>query len=96
MVKRRQKLSLPEQALLALAAALPGGEQYAPARLDALAEFAHFDDFARDIATQDVRHGELHAGNAGADEEVEMVQRAGANAHQDLVGLDASAPGTSS
>src|SRR6185369_8412398 len=44
------------EALFALAAALARGEQYAPARLDTLAEFSDLDDFASDIAAQDVRH----------------------------------------
>src|ERR1035437_10109864 len=77
-----------QEALLTLAATLPGRKQHAPARLDALAEFAGLDDFARDIAAQDVRHGEPHARNAGADEEVQMVERAGADTDEDLVGLD--------
>jgi hypothetical protein len=62
-----------QEALLALAATLAGGEEHAPAGLDALAELAGLDDFAGHIAAQDVRHGELHAGDAGADEEIEMV-----------------------
>ena len=33
--------------------------------------------------------GELHAGDAGAHEQVQVVQGAGAHAHQDLVGLEA-------
>ena len=79
---------IAREALLALAAALSRGKQYAPARLDALAEFADRDHFARDVAAQDVGHRELHAGDAGAYEQVEMIQRAGTDADQDLVGFD--------
>src|ERR1019366_5263300 len=77
-----------QQTLLALAATLSRGEEDAPARLDALAEFASGDNLARDIATQDVRHGKLHARDAGADEEIEMIEGAGADADEDLVGSD--------
>src|ERR1017187_4291733 len=77
-----------QQALLALAATLSRREEDAPARLDALAEFACGNDLASDVAAQDVRHGELHAGDTGADEEVEVIEGAGANADQDLVGFD--------
>src|ERR1017187_9698964 len=76
------------EALLALAATLSRGQEDAPARLDALAELASGDNLARDIAAQDVRHGELHARDAGADEEVQMIQRAGADADENLVGSD--------
>ena len=76
------------EALLALAATLSRGEEDAPARLDALAELAGGDNLARDIAAQDVRHGELHARDAGADEEVEMIESAGPHADEDLVGFD--------
>ena len=73
---------------LALAATQSRREQHAPARLDALAQRPHLDDFARDVAAQYMRQGEFHAGNAGAYEEVEVVQGASAHADQDFVGLD--------
>ena len=79
---------MPVEALRALAAAQAGREQHALAGLHAPAELALFDHFAGDVAAQDVRHGESHAGDALAQPEVEVVQRAGAHADQDLVGAD--------
>jgi len=75
-------------ALIALAAAQAGREQHAPSRFHALTQFAGFHHFSGDIATQNMRHGELHAGNSGAHEQIEVVQRTRTDAHQDLVGLD--------
>ena len=75
-------------ALVALPAAHARREQHAPARFHALAQFAHLDHFAGDVASQNVRHGKLHAGNAGPHEQVQMIQRAGAHAQQDLIGFD--------
>ncbi len=82
------KIILAKQALLALTAAQPRRKQHAPARFDALAQFAHLDHFPGNVAAQDVRHSEFHAGNAGADEQVETVQCAGADPHQHFVGFD--------
>ncbi len=76
------------EARLALAAAQSRRKDHAPAGLYALAEFAHFHHIARNVAAQHVRHGEWHAGNSGAHKEIEMIQRAGADAHQHLVGFD--------
>ena len=74
------------QALLALPATGAGRKQNPRARLDAPAKFAGGYHLARDIAAEHVGQGELHAGDAGADEEVEVIEGAGAHAHHDLVG----------
>jgi hypothetical protein len=52
-------------------------------------EFADGGDFAGDVAAVDVRHGDLNAGNAVTNEKIEMVQGAGADADEDLVGAGA-------
>ena len=75
-------------ALLALAAAQRGGEQDAPARLHTAAQFADGHHFAGDIAAEDARHGNFRARDALPDEQVEVIERGGAHAQQDLVGLD--------
>ena len=41
------------------------------------------------MSLQHVRHVELHAGNAGAHEKVQMIERAGAYPQQDFIGFDA-------
>src|ERR1019366_10305311 len=82
------EIVVAREAVLALAAPLSRREEDAPAGLDALAEFADGDHLARDVAAQDVRHRELQSRDAGAHEEVEMIQRAGADADEDLVSFD--------
>ena len=82
------EIVLAAQASLALAATESGREQHAPSGLHPAAQRAHLDNLARDVAAQHMRHGEPHAGDARAHEEVEVVQGAGAHADEDFVGLD--------
>src|SRR5215472_8929043 len=82
------QIILSAKALLALPAALSWREQHSPARFHALAKLANRDHFTRYVAAEDMRQGELHAGDAGAHEEIQVIQGACANAHQHLVGAD--------
>src|SRR5450432_82677 len=82
------KVVVAGQAVGALAAAQARRKQDAPAGADAPAEAAGFDDFARDVAAEDVGHGELHARNARAHKEVEVVEGAGAHPDEDVAGAD--------
>ena len=59
------------------------------ADLFGLPKVARLHDFARHVAAEHVRHGEFHAGNSGAHEKIEVIQRAGPHPHQNLIGLDA-------
>lgn len=47
---------------------------------------ADFGDFAGDIAARDMRERNRDARQTSADPEVEMIQRAGVDAHKDVVG----------
>jgi len=82
------EIVLAEEALLALTATGPGREQHAPAGLHPLAEVADRHYLAGDVAAEHVRHGELQPGNTCPHEQVEVVQRAGADADQHLIGAD--------
>jgi len=44
---------------------------------------AGFNDFSGDVAAEDV--GQVHAGESFADEDVEVVESAGAHAYEDLI-----------
>ena len=70
-------------ALRAMIAEVHGCEQYAPADFEASYILADFDDFARDIAAEDV--GQFHPRQAFAHPDVEMVHGAGFHAHDDLI-----------
>ena len=70
-------------ALRAVIAEMHGRDQHALAGLEVGDVFADFDDFAGDVAAENVR--QVHAGQALAHPEVEMVQGAGAHADQNLV-----------
>ena len=76
------------QALGTLAAAHARRKQHAPARFHALAQLTHRHHFAGDIGAQHVRHGELQPRNSGAHEKIQVIERAGAHAQQNLVGFD--------
>ena len=49
---------------------------------------AHLGDVARDVAAGPERQGQVEAGQALADEEIEVVQRRRADAHQDVARAD--------
>lgn len=46
--------------------------------------FAQGGDFAGNVAARNMGEWNLNAGNAGADEEIQVIQGAGANAHHDF------------
>ena len=60
-----------------------GRDQHAQSGLEVGDVLADFDDFAGDVAAKDVR--QVNAGQAFAHEEVEVVQRAGADTDEDLI-----------
>ena len=69
---------------------MAGRKQDAPSGLDPLAEFTHGHHFAGNVAAQDMRHGELQAGDTGAHKEIEMIQgsRANGDAHLSRAGYE--------
>jgi hypothetical protein len=71
------------KALHAMSAEMDGRDNDPLASPESGDVFADLDDFSGDVAAQDVR--QLHARQAHADEEIEMVQRAGAHPHQNMV-----------
>ncbi len=73
---------------LAAAAREVGIDRHPVADLDAGHLRADLGDLARDVAARPERQRRLERGDALADEEVEMVQGAGAHPHQHLAGLD--------
>ncbi len=67
----------------AVIAKVHGRKQHALARFEAGNVFADFNDFARNVAAQDVR--QLHAGDAIANENIEMIQGTGFDTYENLV-----------
>ena len=61
-------------------------DREARAERDVLDAGAERGDFAGDVAAQDERRLDLGGRQAGADEEIEMIERASPHAQQDLAG----------
>lgn len=74
------------QASGTFAAGDPGSENDFLADMDRVYLGADFGDFAGDIAARDMRERNRDARQTSADPEVEMIQRAGVDAHKDVVG----------
>ena len=70
-------------ALRAVIAEVHGREQHALADFESGHVLADFDDFTGDVAAENVR--QLHAGQAFAHPDIEMVHGAGFHADQDLI-----------
>jgi hypothetical protein len=70
------------------AAADTGSEEDFLANADGGDFGADLRDFAGDVAARNVREGERNAWQTLADPEVEMIERAGFDAHKNFVGLD--------
>src|SRR5215470_1137043 len=67
------------------AAAHAGREHHLLADVHGGHRRADLDDFARHVAPQNMRHGKVNSGEAPPDPQVQVIQRAGAHAHQNFV-----------
>jgi len=74
--------------LRALAAGDTGIEDDFVAGLEARDVRADFGDFAGNVAAGNVRERNFPAGDAFANPEIEMIERAGADAHQNIIRAD--------